>query len=151
MSRLLWFDASSRFKSTNLFAPICFVCSFDLIILSFFINLWSNQRIKSIHLEWRTWIMGFWICSSFVKDLKSCATLTTKCIKVNTHLSVRYSLIRLYRAVEVIPLFSLNPGKVGSVLRKYYFRLSNCSISFTKLYLGWSIKKCNVSPNALII
>ena len=76
--------------------------------------------------------MGFWFCSGFINDWKSCATLTTKWIKINLSLSVRYSLIHIYRAVEVIPLFPLNPGRVGSVLRKYSFRLSYCSISFTK-------------------
>ena len=76
--------------------------------------------------------MGFWLCSDFINNWKTCATLTTRCIKINTRLSVRYSLIQLYLAVEAIPIFPLNAGRVRSVLRKYSFRLSNCSISFTK-------------------
>ena len=127
----LWFDASSIFKSTNLFAPIHFVGSFDLFTLSFFMNLYRDEWIKSIHLEWRTWIMGFWFGSGFINDWKSCATLNTKCIKINTRLSSRYSLIHLYWAVETISLLPLNPERVVTVLRKYSFRLSNCSVSFT--------------------
>ena len=34
--------------------------------------------------------------------------------------------------MKAIPLFPLNPGRVENVLRKYSFRLSNCSISCTK-------------------
>ena len=95
-------------------------------------NLWDNEWIRSIYLEWRTWIMGFWFCSGFINDWKSYATLTTKCIKISTRLSVKYSLIRLYQAVEANPLFPPNPGRAWSVLRKYYFRLLNCSVSSNK-------------------
>ena len=100
---MIWciiFIQVNRFVCTN---PFRWLLWAHHVLL--FMNLWSNEWIRSINFGQRTWIMGFWFCSDFMNDWKSCATLTTKCIKINTSLSVRYFLIHLYWAVEVIPFF----------------------------------------------
>ena len=65
---------------------------------------------------------------------KSCAKKTTKAIMTGILLLFRYPLMRAYLAVDEIPLEQVNPGSVGTFLRKYSDRFSHCSINFTRTF-----------------
>ena len=96
---------------------------------SFFTNLESRSFTSLTHFVYNTWIFSWVDCKETTNSLKSWHTWTMNDIYARSVLLVKTFLILWKRSIWLTSFFPLYPGSVGSIFKKYSFKILTSTLS----------------------